>query len=72
MEANAAADAKEIKFFDSVTGELLFIAPRGRSMDAFLKNHVHTAGHLFATVRFILKMCASFRTEKLCRQRERI
>ena len=37
MEANAAADAKEIKFFDSVTGELLFIAPRGRSMDAFLQ-----------------------------------
>jgi peptide methionine sulfoxide reductase MsrB len=33
--AKAAKD--EIEFFDSNTGKLLFIAPRGRSMDEFLK-----------------------------------
>mmetsp|Transcript_18544 Transcript_18544/g.33602 ORF Transcript_18544/g.33602 Transcript_18544/m.33602 type:complete len:195 (+) Transcript_18544:327-911(+) len=27
----------EVKFYDSNTGKLLFVAPKGRSMDAFLK-----------------------------------
>lgn len=27
----------EVKFYDSNTGKLLFVAPKGRSMEAFLK-----------------------------------
>lgn len=30
----------EVKFYDSNTGKLLFVAPKGRSMDAFLKESV--------------------------------
>ena len=32
-----AAKADEITFYDSVTGKPLFIAPRGRSMEDFIK-----------------------------------
>lgn len=35
-EVKVAKEGKEITFYDSVTGKALFIAPRGRSWDAFL------------------------------------
>ena len=36
-----AEGADEIEFFDSVTGKLLFVAPRGRTMEAFLEESRH-------------------------------
>ena len=36
-----AAGAEELEFFDSVTGKLLFVAPRGRTMAEFLDESLH-------------------------------
>ncbi|KAH8093514.1 hypothetical protein JL720_4650 [Aureococcus anophagefferens] len=36
-----AAEAEELEFFDSVTGKLLFVAPRGRTMAEFLDESLH-------------------------------
>jgi len=36
-EASKVAEGDTINFYDSNTGKLLFFAPKGRSMDAFLK-----------------------------------
>ena len=35
--AEAQAEKGEITFFDSNTGEALFVAPKGRDMESFLK-----------------------------------
>mmetsp|Transcript_48893 Transcript_48893/g.72647 ORF Transcript_48893/g.72647 Transcript_48893/m.72647 type:complete len:225 (-) Transcript_48893:266-940(-) len=36
-EASSAQDGEEITFYDSNTGKALFVAPKGRSMESFLK-----------------------------------
>ena len=39
--ASAKATGKPLEFYDSVTGKLLFVAPRGRTLEEFIDESTH-------------------------------